>query len=71
MQHLSHAEISAGMPRILGSSRDAGTIELIVQRPAIGDLSIVFVAISGAPFLAETASVTHWIGVVLVGIGAS
>ncbi len=44
MRHLTSAELEAGLAHILRSPADAGTVELIVRRPAVEQRDVVAVA---------------------------
>ncbi len=41
MQHLSSAELEAGLGRVRGSPSDHGTVALIVCRPAVGERKVL------------------------------
>jgi MOSC domain-containing protein YiiM len=41
MKHLSIDELTAGLPGIRQSPLDAGTVDLIVRRPAVGEREII------------------------------
>lgn len=41
MQHLTTAQLEAGLPGIRRSPRDAGTVEMIVVRPGIGERRVL------------------------------
>ena len=41
MRHLTPEELEAGLEGILGSPQAAGTVELIVRRPAVGEREVL------------------------------
>ena len=41
MKHLTLAELEAALPAVLGSPKDAGPLELIVGRPAVGRRAVL------------------------------
>jgi hypothetical protein len=44
VEHLSYAQLEAGLPDVLGSPKDIGTVELIVRRPAVDEREVLEVA---------------------------
>ena len=44
VEHLSYAELEAGLAEVLGSPKDVGTVELIVRRPAVDEREVLEVA---------------------------
>jgi hypothetical protein len=41
VEHLSYEQLEAGLPEVLGSPQDVGTVELIVRRPAVDEREVL------------------------------